>query len=102
LTETIVKAVEHEGFSFVEVLQPAVSYHKWTEYSKRIKFLDKEPKTKEEALNVARNSHKFTLGVFYQGTRETYHKSLYGDLNPVNNSLSKEKRLQKIGEILKP
>ncbi|MHA1932253.1 MAG: thiamine pyrophosphate-dependent enzyme, partial [Promethearchaeota archaeon] len=88
LTETLVKATEHEGFSFIEVLQPAVSYHKWSEYSKNIEFLDKEPKTKEESLAFARNSHKFTLGVFYQGTRETYHKSLFGDLNPVKNSLS--------------
>jgi hypothetical protein len=53
-------------------------------------------------LNVARNSNKFTLGVFYQGRREVYHKSLYGNLNPVNNSLSREKRLQRIDEILKP
>jgi len=102
LTETLVRATEHEGFSFIEILQPAVSYHKWTEYSEHIGFLDNEPKTKEEALNVARNSNKFTLGVFYQGIREVYHKSLYGNLNPINNSLSREKRLQKIDEILKP
>ncbi|MBY8984227.1 MAG: 2-oxoacid:ferredoxin oxidoreductase subunit beta [Candidatus Lokiarchaeota archaeon] len=102
LTETLVRAIEHEGFSFIEILQPAVSYHKWTEYSDNIGFLDKEPTTKEEALTIARNSHKFTLGVFYQGKREVYHKSLYGNLNPVKNSLSREKRLQKIEEILKP
>ncbi|MFW9874062.1 MAG: hypothetical protein ACFFG0_13220 [Candidatus Thorarchaeota archaeon] len=29
LTETFVKAIEHEGFSFIEVLQPAMPYHKW-------------------------------------------------------------------------
>ncbi|MHA2039198.1 MAG: thiamine pyrophosphate-dependent enzyme [Candidatus Hodarchaeales archaeon] len=102
LTETLVKAVEHEGFSFIEVIQPAISYHKWSEYSENIKSLDKEPKTKEEALTAARDLHKFTLGVFYQGIREVYHKSLYGDFNPVINSLSRKKRLAKISEILKP
>ena len=100
LTETLVRATEHEGFSFIEVLQPAVSYHKWTEYSKNIGFLDKEPKTKEEALTVARNSHKFTLGVFYQANRQVYHKGLYGDHNPIDNRLSRDERLEKIRKIL--
>ncbi len=100
LTETLIKAIEHEGFSFIEVLQPAVSYHKWTEYGESIGFLDKEPKTKEEALTVARNIHKFTLGIFYQGKREVYHKSLYGDHNPIDNRLSRDERLNKIRKIL--
>ncbi|KKL90325.1 hypothetical protein LCGC14_1905830, partial [marine sediment metagenome] len=100
LTETLVRATEHEGFSFIDVLQPAVSYHKWTEYSKNIEFLDREPKTKEEALTVARNSHKFTLGVFYQASRQVYHKGLYGDHNPINERLSRDERLAKIRKIL--
>ena len=100
LTETLVRAIDHEGFSFIDVLQPAVSYHKWTEYSKNIGFLDKEPKTKEEALTVARNSHKFTLGVFYEEYRQVYHKGLYGDHNPIDNRLSRDERLEKIHKIL--
>ncbi|KKL68175.1 hypothetical protein LCGC14_2127610 [marine sediment metagenome] len=100
LTETLVRAIEHEGFSFIEVLQPAMPYHKWEEYRSEIEFLDKEPKTKEEALTVARNSHKFTLGVFYQASRQVYHKGLYGDHNPIINKLSRDTRLGKIRKIL--
>lgn len=77
-------------------------YHKWEEYRSEIEFLDKEPKTKEEALKITRNSHRFTVGVFHKETREIYHKSLYGSLNPVEESLSREKRVEKINEILKP
>ena len=102
LIEIIVKATEHEGFSFIEVLQPAVSYHKWEEYSKYIEYLDKEPQSREEALNTARNSHKFTLGVFYRTKRPVYHSELYGDHNPVTKKISREIRLKKIQEILKP
>jgi len=100
LTETLVRAIEHEGFSFIEVLQPAMPYHKWEEYRNEIEFLDKEPKTKEEALTVARNSHGFTLGVFHQASRKAYHKGLYGDHNPITNRLSRDTRLDKIRKIL--
>ena len=99
LTEVIVKATEHEGFSFIEVLQPAVSYHKWAEYSKFVRFLDNEPETKEEALIVARKSHKFTLGVFHQANRQIYHRGLYGDHNPVKKRQSRTERLDKIRKI---
>jgi len=102
LTETIIKAIEHEGFSFIEVLQPAVPYHAWSEYNKNIEFLESEPKSKEEALSVARNAHRFTLGVFYQINREVYHKELYGDHNPVLNKLSRDERLNIIRKILEP
>ena len=100
LTETLVRAIEHEGFSFIEVLQPAMPYHKWEEYRSEIEFLDKEPKTKEEALTVARNSHRFTLGVFHLASRQVYHKGLYGDHNPIINKLSRDARLDKIRKIL--
>jgi len=101
LTEVMIRAIEHEGFSFIEVLQPAVPYHEWSEYNKRIEFLESEPKSKEEALQLARNSHRFTLGVFYEGKRQVYHKALYGDHNPVLNSLSRNERFKKIRKILK-
>ena len=100
LTEIYVKAIEHKGFSFIEVLQPAMPYHKWEEYKDKIEFLDKEPLSKEDALNVARNSHKFTLGVFHQASRYPYHKGLYGDHNPTTKRLSKDTRLDKIRKIL--
>ena len=101
LTKTLIRAIEHEGFSFIEVLQPAMPYHKWEEYKDKIEYLKKEPMSREEALNIARNSHRFTIGIFYQDTREVYHKSLYESLNPVKDSLSRDKRLEKINEILK-
>ena len=44
---------------------------------------------------AAKDKYKFSLGVYYQGIREVYHKNLYGDLNPANKSLSREKILQK-------
>ena len=102
LTETIVKAIEHEGFSFIEVLQPAMPYHKWEEYRNKIKILDNRPKIKEEALKVARKLDKYTIGLFYQISQEVYHKGLYGDFNPIKQKLSREERIEKIKKIIEP
>lgn len=102
LTETIVQAVEHKGFSFIEVLQPAIPYHEWEEYRDNVKFLEEKPKTKVEALKIARDSNRFTLGVFFQEDKKPYHKALYGDHNPVLNSLTREERIEKIYKLLKP
>lgn len=102
LTETLVKAIEHKGFSFIEILQPAMPYHGWDEYKDKIKYLEKDYTSKEEALRTARNVHRFTIGIFHQETKEVYHKNLYGNLNPVNDSLSKDARIQKIKELLSP
>ncbi|MBA7512930.1 hypothetical protein ES705_04939 [subsurface metagenome] len=81
-------------------MQPDIPYHKWEESRNEIEFLDKEPKTKEEALTVARNSYEFTFGVFYQTSRKSFHKGLYRDHNPITNRLSRDTRLDKIRKIL--
>ncbi|MFX0030687.1 MAG: thiamine pyrophosphate-dependent enzyme [Candidatus Hermodarchaeota archaeon] len=100
LTKVIIEATIHDGFSFIEVLQPAVSYHKWEEYSKYIELLDKKPQSREEALTKSRDVHKFTIGIFYQADRQVYHKGLYGDHNPITKNLSRDLRLDKIRNIL--
>ena len=100
LTEIFVQAIEHKGFSFVEVLQPAVPYHSWSEYREKVEFLEKEPETYEEAVKIAKNRHKYILGVFYKNERPVYHKGLYGDHNPLTNRLSQSDRIKKIKSFL--
>lgn len=100
LTDIIVQGVKHEGFAFIEVLQPAVPYHKWEEYRERVEYLEKEPKNRLEAITAAMVNHKFTLGVFYRTQKPVYHKELYGDHNPITKRLSRKGRLEKIRKIL--
>ena len=103
LTETIVEAVKHKGFSFVEVLQPAVPYHAWSEYRDKVEFLEKEPEDFNEALITAKEKHNYTLGVFYRNEEKpVYHEQLYGDHNPITKRMAKEIRLNKMREILNP
>ena len=100
LTEILVQAIQHEGFSFIEVLQPAVPYHSWSEYSEKIEFLENEPETYEEAMKAVKEKHKMTLGVFYRAQKPVYHKGLYRNHNPITNRLSRDTRLDKIRKIL--
>ena len=100
LTETLVEAIEHEGFSFIEVLQPAMPYHKWEEYRERVEYLEKEPENYFEAIKAAKVRHKYTVGVFFRKKRPKYHKELYGNHNPITKRLSKKVRLEKIRKIL--
>jgi len=100
LTEILVQAIEHKGFSFIEVLQPAVPYHSWSEYREKVELLEKEPETYEEAVKIAKNRHKYLLGVFYKTKRPVYHEGLYGDHNPLTNRLSRNERIKKIKSFL--
>ncbi|HUW90291.1 MAG TPA: thiamine pyrophosphate-dependent enzyme [Candidatus Nanopelagicaceae bacterium] len=100
LTDIIVQAIEHKGFSFIEVLQPAVPYHSWNEYREKVEFLEKLPETYEEAMKTAKNKHKYTLGLFYKTQRPVYHEGLYGNHNPLTKRLSRNDRITKIKQIL--
>jgi 2-oxoglutarate ferredoxin oxidoreductase subunit beta len=100
LTDLIVQGVEHEGLAFIEVLQPAVPYHKWEEYRNHVEYLENEPKTYMDAIKLAKEKHKYTLGIFYRTQKPVYHKKLYGDHNPISKRLSRSTRLEKIHRIL--
>ncbi|MFX0004425.1 MAG: thiamine pyrophosphate-dependent enzyme [Candidatus Hodarchaeota archaeon] len=99
LTDLMVQGVEHEGFAFIEVLQPAVPYHNWEEYRERIEYLEKQPETYFEAIKAAKKKHKYTIGIFYRAKKPVYHKELYGDHNPIDNKLSRNERIDKIRKI---
>ncbi|MFW9770710.1 MAG: thiamine pyrophosphate-dependent enzyme [Candidatus Heimdallarchaeota archaeon] len=101
LTEIMIQAIEHKGFSFVEVLQPAVPYHSWNEYRDKIEFLDKEPESFEEALSMVNKKHVYTLGIFYKTQKPVFHEELYGDYNPVVNKINQKERHNKIMDLLK-
>ncbi len=100
LTDLFVQGVQHEGFAFIEVLQPAVPYHKWEEYRDNVEYLEKEPGNYFEAIKASKEEHKFTVGVFYRTSRAVYHIELYGDHNPITKKVSRDTRLEKIRKII--
>jgi len=101
LTDLIVQAIEHEGFSFIEVLQPCVSWNNtYKLYNEIVEVLDHEPKTYEEALQIAKKRDTLPIGIIYRTKKPVFHKELYGEGNPTKKRLNRENRLNKIKTIL--
>ncbi|MEF8849042.1 MAG: thiamine pyrophosphate-dependent enzyme [Candidatus Thermoplasmatota archaeon] len=103
LSDLIVEGVLHEGFSFIDVLQPSVVFHDtYEEYNELTEIIKKRPKNYEDAVKLAKQKEKkLPIGVFYKMDRPTYHKELFADWNPVENKLDKKSRRKKIKELIK-
>ena len=102
LKSLIVQAVEHKGFSFVEVLQPCISFfNSYQFYNERIYELESHNSgSREEALKKIREWNyngqdaKIPLGVFYKIQKPAYEQALLGELNPFKRE--KEVNLEKV------
>ncbi len=84
LKNLIIKAVKHSGFSFIDILQPCISFFNTTSfYNQRIyeteeKNLDspKEALKKIEEWQYNKNNSKIPIGIFYKVQKPTFEKEL--------------------------
>ena len=103
LADIMAQAVEHEGFSFVDVLQPCVSFNNtYQKYNAMVEILDHVPDNYEEAMAIAKRKDKLPIGIIYQVQKSAFHKELYGDFNPVTKRMSEEERKKNIEGLLYP
>jgi len=80
LKEIIKKAIKHKGFSFVEILQPCISFYNNTkDYNKRIyEIEDSNLDSKEKALEKINEwdyndeKSKIPIGIFYNKKRKSF------------------------------
>lgn len=101
LASLIVKALQHKGFSFIDVLQPCVTFNNTYDlYNERVEILEEIPETYEAAILEARKRETLPIGVFYEILKPIYHEELYGDWNPVIQKFSREKRVQIVKDLL--
>jgi len=92
----------HEGFSFVDVLQPCVSYNNtYKQYNAITEPLAAPAKDLDEALAISRRTDKLPTGAIYNYKRPIFHRDLFGDKVPVRDRIPQEKRVQAIKKILK-
>jgi 2-oxoglutarate/2-oxoacid ferredoxin oxidoreductase subunit beta len=101
LSNLIVEAVMHEGFSVIDVLQPSVVFsNTFKEYNERTEIITKTPSSFEEAIRLAKEKEKrIPIGVFYKVSKPVYHKELMGSWNPIRDKINRNERLRKIKEI---
>jgi len=84
LTDLIVKAASHQGFSLVEVLQPCVTFNHLNTYEWfRSRLVKAEAPASDiiEGIKMSLWSEKeIKIGVLYQNDRKPFHK-MVGQLN---------------------
>ncbi len=73
LSELITQAVLHKGFSFIEVLQPCVSYNNTYDlYNNKTKNLEGMPSSDDDAIKLAKDEEDIYLGIFRQQQRPVF------------------------------
>jgi len=81
----IKKGINHKGFSFIDILQPCITFFDQTDfYNERVYQLEEEDlASREKALDKIREwdyrngDSKIPLGVFYQKEKESYEEKLF-------------------------
>lgn len=83
LTDIMVKAILHRGFSFIDVLQPCVTFNKqntYEFYKQRVYKLDEQKdydnSSLHDALMKSLEKDKIPIGIFYQIQKPTYEDGL--------------------------
>jgi len=81
MKKIINEAINHKGFSFVEVLQPCVSFLNNIQfYNERVYEID-EPKSVEESIKIIKEwnyngDSKIPLGIFYREKRVCFEEEI--------------------------
>ena len=101
LTGLFVRAIKHKGFSFVDVLQPCVTFlNTWEEYTEKTVIMETEPEHYEQAIAAAKKTDTLALGVFLETEKPVFHDSLYNGWNPATRKQSRDERLKNLKEII--
>lgn len=82
LKNLIVEGVLHEGFSFLEILQPCISFFDQREFFEQRIYKIETPTEKEEALKKIlewdySNGEKIPIGIFWKEEKISFEKILW-------------------------
>jgi 2-oxoglutarate ferredoxin oxidoreductase subunit beta len=101
LADLIVRAVEHEGFSYVEILQPCVSfYNTYDKYNKSTEIMQGPPGSYDDAVRAVKRRDKLPLGVFYEAKKKPYHIDVQGERIPALQRVPREERIARVRKLL--
>lgn len=81
LTKLITKAINHNGFSFIDVLSPCATWNKKNQpfswYQERVYELKQDGYSREKALELSwQPPERLPIGIFYQEKRLSYQDNL--------------------------
>ena len=103
LADLFVRAVKHEGFALVDVLQPCVTFNNTYElYNNLVAELDAVPQTIEDSLGAARRTDRLLVGVMRDLASEPHHVRLLGGRRPAEERRTSAQRRAAIDQVLSP
>ena len=101
LADLIVRAVEHEGFSYVEILQPCVSFNNtYDKYNKNTEIMQEPPASYDDAVRAVKRRDRLLLGVFYEARKRPYHLEVQGDRIPALQRVPRDDREARVRKLL--
>jgi len=102
LADLFVRAIGHDGFSLVDVLQPCVTFNNTYDlYNRTVTELDVVPGSLEDSLGAARRTDRLLVGVMREVEGEPYHRRLFGEWRPAETRKSGAQRIAAIRKLLK-
>ncbi len=105
MTETFTKAIQHNGFSFVEIIQDCLIFNKESNNKDDLMYKIKDNKEKQTAekladeFNYNSKSGKIPIGIIYQSKEKSLEEKwpqLKKQLNQKDNTLKKSNILDKL------
>ena len=83
LSEIIKKAIKHKGFSFIDILQPCVTFNKQNTYDfyrekiyKLDELKDYDKNDLNEAIKKSLEEERMPIGIFYRTEKPLYEEGL--------------------------
>ncbi len=101
LTEVIVEAGDHQGFSLVDVLQPCVTFNDtYEKYNELVEVLDEPAETRKEAVELVEKEERLPIGVLYKEKMPVFNEKVYPEKNPVEDRMDEKERFEAVKKIL--
>ncbi len=95
LKDLIIKGVQHRGFSFIEILQPCVSFFNTFQFYNakvyKAKNSERETLKKIEEWDYDKNDNQIPIGIFYKIQKPVYEEELLKNLSRRAGSKIKNK-----------
>jgi len=100
LSDLFARAILHEGFSVVDVLQPCVTFNNtYQRYNESVTELEVVPEAFEDSMAAARRTDHLLIGVLRHVSSSPYHRELLGDVVPADTRASAARRRKVIADL---
>ena len=102
LSDLFARAILHEGFSIVDVLQPCVTFNNTYErYNESVTELEAVPESFEDSLGAARRTDRMLVGVMADVTKPSFHAELLNEKAPAVDRAKDSNRRKAILEAVR-